>query len=114
MEQKKGLLRHIVLLSFNPDAPITDIEKAFNALPSEVNHNAGRDIIKSYEFGTNTYTVNLRNKNFTHCYFLTFDGTGDYDIYENDPSHKKFKETYFTKENLADAIIFCYFPDPSF
>lgn len=81
-----SLLRHVVLFQFkvgtSPEK-IKEIEDAFHELPNKISE------IYSYEWGLNNSPENL-NKNFTHCFFLTFKSEADRDIYLPHADHKAF------------------------
>ncbi|WP_052188129.1 Dabb family protein [Cellulophaga sp. Hel_I_12] len=81
-----GLLRHVVLFQFKKGTSsekIKEIEAAFHELPSKISE------IYSYEWGLNNSPENL-NKNFTHCFFLTFQSEADRATYLPHPDHKAF------------------------
>ena len=86
VDQKKALLRHVVLFKFKPETPadtIRKIEEAFNALPGVIPE------IRGYEWGVNNSPEGF-DKGFTHCYLLTFASEQDRAIYLPHPKHKAF------------------------
>ena len=81
-----SILRHVVLFKFKNDTPkekIKEIENAFHNLKNKIPQ------IMSYEWGLNNSPENL-NKDFTHCFFLTFKSEADRAIYLPHPDHKAF------------------------
>jgi hypothetical protein len=79
-------LRHIVLFKFKATAAAADIQKvesAFAALPSKIKE------IKDFEWGLNNSPEGL-NKEFTHCFFVTFESEADRAIYLPHPDHQAF------------------------
>jgi hypothetical protein len=79
-------LRHIVLFKFKATAGAADIQKvesAFAALPSKIKE------IKDFEWGLNNSPEGL-NKEFTHCFFVTFESEADRAIYLPHPDHQAF------------------------
>ena len=81
-----GPYRHVVLFGFKEDATqeqISEIEKAFAALPSEIEH------ITDYEWGTNVSPEGL-NEGLTHCFFVTFKDKAGLEAYLPHPAHKAF------------------------
>jgi hypothetical protein len=79
-------LRHIVLFKFKATAAAADIQKvesAFAALPSKIKE------IKDFEWGLNNSPEGL-NKEFTHCFFVTFESEADRAIYLPHLDHQAF------------------------
>ena len=84
--KEKGHLRHVVLFKFKDSATkeeINNVEDIFEDLTSKI------EVIRDFEWGLNNSPENL-NKDFTHCYFITFDSEADRDIYLPHPDHKAF------------------------
>lgn len=80
------VLRHVVLFSFQNDAPAEAVDAVvagFAALPAAI------PAIAAYESGTNVSPEGL-NDGFTHCFKLTFAAAEDRDIYLNHPAHQRF------------------------
>ncbi|MGV6831098.1 MAG: Dabb family protein [bacterium] len=102
MDQENNQLRHVVLFTFNESssqADISEVEKAFNALPSKIKE------IKDFEWGINNSPEKI-NKGFTHCFFLTFDSEEGRDIYLDHPDHVAFGE--IVTPHLADVLVVDY------
>lgn len=81
-----SVLRHVVLFKFKIEASaekIKEIETAFHKLPHKISQ------ILNYEWGLNNSPENL-NKNFTHCFLLTFKSEADRAIYLPHPDHIAF------------------------
>ena len=79
-------LRHVVLFKFKDSATkeeIKNVEAVFESLASKI------EVIREFEWGLNNSPENL-NKDFTHCYFITFDSEKDREIYLPHPDHKAF------------------------
>lgn len=79
-------LRHIVLFKFKDASSkeeIQKIENAFLALPSKIEQ------IKDFEWGLNNSPEGL-NKDFTHCFLVTFNSEEDREIYLPHPAHQEF------------------------
>lgn len=84
--EQDGLLRHFVAFKFKDSASAEDIRgvvDAFRALPEKI------PFIVSYEDGTNVSPEGF-NKDFTHCFLLTFKTAADRDAYLPHPAHKEF------------------------
>jgi hypothetical protein len=96
--------RHIVLFKFADDAPaekIRAVEKAFAALPSQI------DTIKGYEWGTNVSPENLA-QGFTHCFLVTFADKAGLETYLPHPAHKAFGKSL---SGLIDKVLVIDFVD---
>lgn len=79
-------LRHLVLLSFKPEATAPEIgvvERAFCALKQQI------EVIRDLEWGVNVSPEGLA-EGFTHAFLLSFDHAADRDIYLPHPSHQAF------------------------
>ena len=87
IEKKETMhLRHVVLFKFKDSATkeeINNVEDVFKDLASKI------EVIRDFEWGLNNSPENL-NKDFTHCYFITFDSEKDREIYLPHPDHKAF------------------------
>lgn len=97
---KKGTLRHVVSFKYKDTADaaqVKKIEDAFHALKTKIPG------IVSFESGTNISPEKL-NKDFTHCYILTFKTEKDRDAYLVHPAHKAFGE--LVGPALADVFVF--------
>lgn len=95
-------LRHVVLFKFKDTATSEDIktiESAFADLPSKIEE------IKGFEWGINNSPEGL-NKEFTHCFFLTFDSSEGRDVYLPHPAHKAFSE--IITPHLEDVLVVDY------
>lgn len=101
-QTQDSVLRHVVLFKFKEGTNSSDIEtiqNAFNALPSKIN------AIHMYEWGLNNSPEGL-NKEFTHCYFLTFKSEEDRATYLPHPDHKAFGT--LLSPHLDDVLVVDY------
>lgn len=99
---KDSLLRHVVLFKFKEDTPIEkikEIENSFHELQSKIPQ------IFRYEWGLNNSPENL-NKDFTHCFLLTFKSEADRALYLPHPDHKAFGG--LLTPYLADVLVVDY------
>ncbi len=95
-------LRHAVFFKFNDTSSKEDIKKledAFAALPSKIKE------IKDFEWGLNNSPEGL-NKDFTHCFFVTFNTEKDRAVYLPHPDHKAFVD--MLGPHVADVFVFDY------
>jgi hypothetical protein len=95
-------LRHIVLFKFKATAAAADIQKveeAFAALPSKIKE------IKDFEWGLNNSPEGL-NKDFTHCFFVTFESEADRAIYLPHSDHQAF--VGLLEPILEDVLVVDY------
>jgi hypothetical protein len=95
-------LRHVVLFKFKEEATPEDIQKveaAFVALSSKIKE------IKDLEWGLNNSPEGL-NKDFTHCFFVTFDSEAAREVYLPHPAHKAFVEVL--GPHLDDVLVLDY------
>jgi quinol monooxygenase YgiN len=98
MAQEK-VLRHVVSFKFKEDAStceIEKVEKAFVALKDKIPG------ILSLEWGKNNSPEGL-NKDFTHCFIVTFKDEKAREIYLPHPDHKAFVS--ILKPILADVYV---------
>ena len=97
-----ALLRHVVLFKFKETATAKDIQKveaAFVALPSKIKE------IKDLEWGINNSPEEL-NKEFTHCFFVTFDSEEGRAVYLPHPAHVEFVE--LLTPHVEDVLVVDY------
>ncbi len=97
-----GLLRHVVLFTFKPEASqaqIDELTTAFGQLPSQIRE------IKEFEWGTNNSPEGL-SKGHTHCFLVTFATEADRDAYLPHPAHQAFVAKL--KPLLADVTVVDY------
>ena len=95
---KKGI-RHIVCLKFKEKASseqIGEIEKKFPALQQSIPG------VVSIEWGTNNSPEGL-NKNFTHCFLVTFTDEEARSNYLPHPNHQAFVD--ILKPLLDDVFV---------
>ncbi len=100
--QEDSLLRHVVLFKFKEDSPsqaIEEIKNAFSKLPSNIPE------VYAYEWGLNNSPEGL-NKDFTHCFLVTFKSEEDRAVYLPHPDHMAFVE--LLKPHLADVLVVDY------
>lgn len=101
-QEKKSMLRHVVLFKFKPEttpAKIKEVEDAFRALPTKI------DTIIDFEWGTNVSPENL-SQGFTHCFFVSFANEADRDAYLPHPAHKEFGQ--MLGDSLDKALVVDY------
>jgi len=99
---RKPVLRHVVAFKFKPDVTagqLDEINRAFQNLKIAIPE------IKDFERGRNNSPEGL-NKEFTHCYLVTFATEAGRDAYLPHPAHKKFVELLGGK--LDEAFVFDY------
>ncbi|NBQ01898.1 MAG: Dabb family protein [Opitutae bacterium] len=80
------IIRHVVCFKFKKDAKESEIkrvEKEFVSLKEKISG------IESLEWGTNNSPENL-NKDFTHCFIVTFANAKAREIYLPHPEHQAF------------------------
>ena len=102
VETSEPELRHVVLFKFKDStstADIAKVETAFVALKEQILE------IKALEWGLNNSPEAL-NKEFTHCFFLTFESEEDRDTYLPHPAHKAFGEVL--SPHLDDVLVVDY------
>ena len=95
----KNGIRHIVCLKFKEEASskqIGEIEKSFPALQQSIPG------IVSIEWGTNNSPEGL-NKNFTHCFIVTFKDEEARSNYLPHPNHQAFVD--ILKPLLDDVFV---------
>ena len=98
-------LRHVVLFKFKENADPVAIKKAedaFKELSSKIPE------IKGFEWGLNNSPEGL-NKEFTHCYLLTFDSEEGRAVYLPHPDHKAFGA--LLGDILEDVLVVDYWTD---
>ena len=101
----KGKIRHVVCFKFKEDASKKQVDavvKAFAALEKKI------PAIKDFEMGTNNSPEGL-NKEFTHCFVVTFADEKGRKEYLPHPEHKKFVE--LLRPILADVFVIDYWTD---
>lgn len=101
----EGAIRHVVLFKFKEgtsDEKITEIEKAFVALPDKIEE------IADFEWGTNN-SQEGHDKGHTHCFLLTFNSAEDRDAYLPHPAHKEFGS--LVRPHLEDLTVIDYTPE---
>ena len=97
-----SVLRHVVLFSFKEgttEKTIREVEMAFRDLPGKIPE------IRGFEWGINNSPEGL-NKDFTHCFFLTFASEADRATYLPHPDHKAFGD--LLSPWLEDVLVVDY------
>lgn len=100
----QNLIRHVVCFKFKQGTLLENIqkvEKNFSALKNKING------ITSLEWGTNNSPENL-NKEFTHCFIVTFKDENSREKYLPHPEHQAFVS--ILKPILADAFVIDFTP----
>lgn len=101
---QSDIIRHVVCFEFKKDAKESEIkcvEKEFASLQAKIPG------IESLEWGTNNSPENL-NKDFTHCFIVTFANPEAREIYLPHPAHQAFVSKL--KPILADAFVIDFTP----
>ncbi|MEC9124341.1 MAG: Dabb family protein [Verrucomicrobiota bacterium] len=97
-------IRHVVCFKFKKEAKteeIQKVEKAFSALKDKI------DGILSLEWGKNNSPEGL-NKEFTHCFIVTFENAKAREVYLPHPAHKAF--VAILKPILDDVFVIDFTP----
>ena len=97
-------IRHVVCFKFKSDAKpeeIQKVEKAFSALKDKI------EGILSLEWGKNNSPEGL-NKEFTHCFIVTFENAKAREVYLPHPEHKAF--VTILKPILDDVFVIDFTP----
>ena len=105
---KDLIIRHVVCFKFKQRAKKNDIERVemeFSALKDKITG------ISSMEWGVNNSPENL-NKNFTHCFIVSFEDEQARKNYLPHPEHKAFVSTL--KPFLEDVFVIDFNPQSSF
>ncbi|GAB5554433.1 MAG: hypothetical protein Sapg2KO_40240 [Saprospiraceae bacterium] len=95
-------LRHVVMFKFKTESTPEDIQKveeAFAALPTQIPE------IKDFEWGLNNSPEGL-NKDFTHCFLVTFETEEARTVYLPHPAHQAFVEVL--SPHLEDVMVMDY------
>jgi len=96
------MVRHILLIRFNPDASaqaINEVKEAFEAIPAKI------EGIESVEWGENNSPEN-KNKGFTHCILMSFANDAARNHYLPHPEHQALIEIF--RPTLDEIIVFDY------
>lgn len=101
-----GVLRHVVLFAFKPDAGdgVRQVEEAFVRLPALIPQ------ILDFEWGTDV-SVESAQQGFTHCFLVTFAGTQERDEYLVHPDHRAF--TRLAGPFFANVLVLDYWARPA-
>jgi Stress responsive A/B Barrel Domain len=98
----RPMLRHLVLLSFKPEAAAGDIDAviaAFVVLRDQV------PTVRGLEWGPNVSPEGL-TQGYTHAFMLSFDDAAGRDTYLPHPAHLAFVERL--KPVLAAVLVIDY------
>ena len=98
----KPRLRHIVCFKFKEDASEAQVNKVVRAFKALKNKIPG---IVAFETGTNNSPEGL-NKDFTHCFIVTFESEAAREAYLPHPEHMKFVE--ILKPVMDDVFVIDY------
>ena len=101
MSASNGLLRHVVLFAFQPEAGdgVRQVEEAFRRLPQTILQ------IRTFEWGTDVSVENIQ-QGFTHCFLLGFASAEDRDAYLVHPDHQAFGK--LLQPFLAQVLVVDY------
>lgn len=97
-----AVFRHVVCFKFKDGTSaekVTEIEEKFAALKDKI------DTIKDYEWGTSESVEEL-NKEFTHCFVVTFADKAGLEVYIPHADHQAFVAVL--KPHLDDVFVFDY------
>ena len=97
-----GRVRHVVCFQYKEGtskAKIAEINRAFRALKGKIPG------IVAFEMGENNSPEGL-NKDFTHCYLVTFENAKAREGYLPHPEHEKFVAVL--KPHLEDVFVIDY------
>ena len=103
-EHKNETIRHVVCFKFKESAKKSEIErveKEFSALKDKIPG------ILSLEWGKNNSPENL-NKDFTHCFIVSFKDEGARKVYLPHPEHMAFVS--ILKPILEDVFVIDFNP----
>ena len=103
-EHKNETIRHVVCFKFKESAKKSEIErveKEFSALKDKIPG------ILSLEWGKNNSPVNL-NKDFTHCFIVSFKDEEARKVYLPHPEHMAFVS--ILKPILEDVFVIDFNP----
>jgi len=99
-----GPVKHVVQFKFKAEATPEQVQKVieeFAALKQKIS------VVDGFEWGTNVSPEGL-NKDFKHCWILTFRSEADRDTYLHHPDHEKF--VALVKPLLADVQVVDFIP----
>jgi len=106
-EEKKKLLRHIVIFKFKEESSEEDINKLneeFNALAKSI------PVVQDFEWGLNNSPEDF-HQGFTHCYLITFNSEKDRDeVYAPHPEHQAFVKNL--QPHLEKVFVVDYWTNP--
>lgn len=100
--ENDSVLRHVVLFKFKEgttDSQLKAIEDSFSGLPAKIPEIVG------YEWGLNNSPEGL-NKDFTHCFFVSFASEEGRATYLPHPAHKAFVE--LVGPSVEDVLVVDY------
>lgn len=100
--QSSAVFRHVVCFKFKDGTSaekISEIEEKFAALKDKI------DTIKDFEWGTSESVEEL-NKDFTHCFVVTFADKAGLEVYIPHEDHQAFVAVL--KPHLDDVFVFDY------
>lgn len=99
-----AVFRHVVCFKFKDGTPtdkIAEIEREFAALKGKI------DTITDFEWGTSE-NIEPRNKEFTHCFVVTFADKAGLEVYLPHADHEAFKAILLP--HLDDVFVFDFSP----
>jgi hypothetical protein len=103
-----GVVRHVVVFRYKPDASpekIRQITEAFAALKNQIPG------VLAFEHGVNNSPEKL-NQGYTHVYQLTFTNAAARDVYLVHPAHKAFGTLLGGSGVFDGAFVVDYAPTP--
>jgi hypothetical protein len=103
-----GVVRHVVVFRYKPDASpekIRQITEAFAALKNQIPG------VLAFEHGVNNSPEKL-NQGYTHVYQLTFTNAAARDVYLVHPAHKAFGALLGGSGVFDGAFVVDYAPAP--
>ncbi|KAB1215931.1 hypothetical protein CJ030_MR4G028705 [Morella rubra] len=83
-----GHLKHLVIPKFKEGVVVEEIMKGMEKLVSEL------DTVKSFEWGKDIGSQEMRRQGFTHAFLVTFQKEEDFTSFLDHPSHVEFSPTF--------------------
>ena len=99
---KDGVVRHVVLFSWNEDTSeekVEELVQLFNSLEDKI------DVIIDMEYGEDISIENLQ-RGFTHCFILTFKDVKGRNTYLPHPEHVAFGRAI--RPHMKNVLVIDY------
>ncbi|KAJ8615281.1 hypothetical protein MRB53_034653 [Persea americana] len=95
-----GELKHLVLVQFKEGVVVEEILKGMEKMASEI------DLVKCFEWGHDTRSVEMLRQGFTHVFMFTFQSAEDFISFSGHPSHVGFSATFAA--SIEKILVFDY------